>query len=341
MTSERARAGATATPPVAEKRPRKFSVHGVALTDDYAWLKDENWQQVLRDPSVLAADIRRHLEAENTYSEAVLAGTQSLQKQLVAEMRARIKEDDSTVPSPDGPFEYLTRYREGGQHELIGRQARAGSEVHIILDGDALAATSKYFNFGGAEHSPDHKLQAWSADLRGSEYFSIRVRSWTDGQDAADLIEQTDGSMVWTADSACVLLCPARRESPSAASLSPPARHVTSRRRADLSGAGHRLVHTHPSERQRPPLRHCGRRSRNLRVPADRPRRFQRPTSPGRSSRDWHSLFGRRSRRRSVHPDQRRLCHRLQDCRCTPALRPVAPIGATSCPIETASTSSI
>jgi oligopeptidase B len=187
-------------PPIAEKRLRQYAVHGVTLTDDYAWLKDENWQQVLRDPSVLAPDIRSHLEAENAYCESVLAGTQDLQKQLVGEMRGRIKEDDSTVPSPDGPFEYLTKYREGGQHELIGRQARGGAEAHIILDGDALAANAKYFSFGGAEHSPDHKLVAWSADLRGSEYYSIRVRSWADGQDAADLIEQTEGSAVWTAD---------------------------------------------------------------------------------------------------------------------------------------------
>ena len=38
----------------------------------------------------------------------------------------------------------------------------------------------KYFKFGGARHSPDHKLQAWSADTKGSEYFSIRVRDWAD-----------------------------------------------------------------------------------------------------------------------------------------------------------------
>jgi oligopeptidase B len=191
----------TIAPPIAEKRPRRYTVHGVTLVDDYAWLKDENWQQVLRDPSVLAADIRSHLEAENAYCEAVLAGTQDLQKQLVGEMRARIKEDDSTVPSPDGPFEYLTKYREGGQHELIGRQTRGGVEAHIILDGDALAAGSKYFEFGGAQHSPDHKLHAWSADLRGSEYYSIRVRAWADEQDTSDLIEQTEGSVVWSADS--------------------------------------------------------------------------------------------------------------------------------------------
>ncbi len=200
MTPDQAKA-ARETPPVAEKRPRRYTVHGVTLVDDYSWLKDDNWQQVLLEPTLLAPDIRRHLEAENAYTEAVLATTNDLQRQLVAEMRARIKEDDSTVPAPDGPFEYLTRYREGGQHELIGRQPRGETEAHILLDGDALAANSKYFRFGGAEHSPDHKLEAWSADLRGSEYFSIRIRSWADGQDAADLIEQTEGSVVWTADS--------------------------------------------------------------------------------------------------------------------------------------------
>ena len=40
--------------------------------------------------------------------------------------------------------------------------------------------------FGGTRHSPDHRLEAWSADLRGSEYFTIRVRAWATGQDLAD-----------------------------------------------------------------------------------------------------------------------------------------------------------
>ena len=180
---------------------------------------------MLRDPSVLTPDIRSHLEAENAYCEATLAATQDLQKQLVAEMRARIKEDDSTVPSPDGPFEYLTKYRDGGQHELIGRVPRNGTEAHIILDGDALAASSDYFRFGGASHSPDHKLHGWSADLRGSEYFTIRVRAWADGQDLADFIEQTDGADGVDRGFARVLLRPARREPPSAPGVSPPARH--------------------------------------------------------------------------------------------------------------------
>jgi len=187
--------------PVAPRRPHSFTTHGITIVDDYAWLKDANWQEVLRDPAVLSADIRQYLEAENDYTESLLGHTAGLQKALVAEMRGRIKEDDSSVPSPDGPYAYLRKFREGGQHELFGRSARDGGEIQIVLDGDKLAADHDYFKFGGARHSPDHRLEAWSVDIQGSEYFSIRVRNWADGLDLTDLVEETDGSVVWSADS--------------------------------------------------------------------------------------------------------------------------------------------
>ena len=191
-----------ATPPVAPRRPHSFTHHGITVTDDYAWLKDDNWQEVLRNPSVLKPDIRAYLEAENAYADTVMGHTEPLQKKLVAEMRGRIKEDDSSVPSPDGPFAYFQKYNEGGQHEQIGRTARDGSgEARFIIDGDELAKQTEYFRFGGARHSPDHKLEAWSADVRGSEYFTIRVRDWETATDSADVVEETDGGMVWAADS--------------------------------------------------------------------------------------------------------------------------------------------
>jgi oligopeptidase B len=189
------------TTPIAPRRPHSFTAHGITITDDYAWLKDPNWQEVLRDPSVLDPDIRAYLEAENDYTESLLGHTAGLQKALVKEMRGRIKEDDSSVPAPDGPFAYMGKFREGGQHELFGRMPRAGGDVEVILDGDALAADHKYFKFGGARHSPDHRLEAWSADVKGSEYFAIQVRDWADGRDRADLVEETDGGVVWAADS--------------------------------------------------------------------------------------------------------------------------------------------
>jgi oligopeptidase B len=190
-----------ASPPRADKRPQVSTWHGVSLIDDYAWLKAPNWREVMRDPGVLPADIRAHLEAENAHAAAVMAPTATLQEILFAEMKARIKEDDSSVPAPDGPFAYFHRYRDGGQHPSICRQARQGGDEVVLLDGDALAAGKPFFQFGGADHSPDHARLAWSCDDKGSEAFTIRVRDLGHGGDLDDIITETTGGVVWTADS--------------------------------------------------------------------------------------------------------------------------------------------
>ena len=92
-------------------------------------------------------------------------------------MRGRIKEDDSSVPSPDGPFAYLRKFREGGQHEMFGRTPRDGGEAEIVLDGDELAAEHEYFKFGGARHSPDHRLAGLERRHQGfGIFFDPRAR---------------------------------------------------------------------------------------------------------------------------------------------------------------------
>ena len=188
-------------PPVAPPRPQRRVVHGVELVDDYAWLRAENWQEVLRDPAALPADIATHLRAENAYGEAMLAPTRDLQSRLLKELRGRIKEDDTQVPWADGPFDYYARYREGGQHQIICRRPRDAEAEQILLDGDALGQGKPFFEIGCAEHSPDHHLLAWSLDARGSELFSIRVRDLQTGRDLSDEIANTDGHVVWSADS--------------------------------------------------------------------------------------------------------------------------------------------
>ena len=112
------------SPPTAARRPHRVVQHGIGLVDDYAWLRADNWQEVMRDPAVLDPEIRAYLEAENAYTQTALAGTQSLQDTLFAEMKARIKEDDSTVPAADGPWEYYTSFVVGGQYPRICRRPR-------------------------------------------------------------------------------------------------------------------------------------------------------------------------------------------------------------------------
>lgn len=194
-------AGGLPAPPVAARRPRTTRVHGVERTDDYAWLRADNWQEVMRDPSRLAADIRRHLDAENAYTRAAMATTAGLRETLFAEMKGRIREDDSGVPLPDGPWAYFTRYRQGGQYPLLCRVPRgADAPEDILLDGDAMAEGKPYFALGSASHSPDHRLLAYGVDEAGSEYYTLRVRDLDTGRDLSDAIPDTASGSVWSAD---------------------------------------------------------------------------------------------------------------------------------------------
>jgi oligopeptidase B len=188
-------------PPIARKQPEPRSAHGVHWVDDYAWIKADNWRQVLREPSALLPAIRELLEAENAYSEQVLGPAKPLQRKLVREMRARLKEDDSEVPQPDGPFAYYARFRSGGQHRIFCRQPREGGKEAILLDGDARAAGKAFFQFLDARHSPDHGKVAWSADEKGSEIFTICVRDIDKAQDIDDGVDNCTGHLVWTRDS--------------------------------------------------------------------------------------------------------------------------------------------
>jgi oligopeptidase B len=189
-------AAPAAVPPVAVSR------HGITLADEFAWLRDPNWQQVMRDPGILDKSIRAHLDSENAYADAVLASTEPLQRKLIAEMRARIKEDDTTVPAADGKFAYFTRYRDGGQHPVVCREPRGGGPSELLLDGDALAAGKAFFRLGATVHSPDHRLLAWSADENGSELFPVRVRDLATMADLPDVVPQTTGEVVWSRDCA-------------------------------------------------------------------------------------------------------------------------------------------
>lgn len=188
------------TAPIAARRPTTSRHHGVTLIDDYAWLRADNWQDVMRDPSLLDADIRAYLEAENAYTEAALSSTAMLQDELFTEMKARLKQDDSTVPAPDGPFEYFANYVKGGQYPRLCRQTRGGGAEQVLLDGNALAEGKSYWDLGGKHHSPDHKLLAYAVDDKGSELFTVRIRDLTTGQDLADEIPDTRGDIAWAND---------------------------------------------------------------------------------------------------------------------------------------------
>ena len=230
-------------PPRAERRPVAKSAHGVRWTDEYAWLRAENWQEALSDPAALAPEIRALLEAENAYADAVLAPTKPLQTTLVAEMRARLVEDDSEPPQADGPWAYFTRYRSGGQHRLVCRRPRDGGGETILLDGDACAAGKAFFSLEAASHSPDHAKLAWAADDLGSELMTIRVRDLVTGEDLDDRVVHAGDDIVWTRELDRLSLRRAGRQSSPVPGEVASARRPAGRRRRDIRRVRPRLVH--------------------------------------------------------------------------------------------------
>ncbi len=186
--------------PRAAKNMRSDTRHGITRTDDYAWLRADNWQAVFRDTSVLDLEIRAHLEAENTYQQALLADTAALQKDLFSEMKGRIKEDDSSIPMKDGPFAYGMAFVTGGQYPRYFRTPRDGGDQYVFLDGDKEGAGKPFFSLGGVGHSFDHKRLLWSYDDAGSEYYRMLVRDLLTGEDLPDRVENTGGGGVFDAD---------------------------------------------------------------------------------------------------------------------------------------------
>ncbi len=189
-----------ALPPKAKKRPVTDTRHGMSRTDDYSWLRADNWQAVFRDPTILDPEIRSYLETENVYQTSMMADTDDLQKTLFSEMRGRIKEDDASIPSKDGPFAYGVSFVTGGQYPRYFRTPRDGGEQSIILDGDLEGKGKDYFSLGGVGHSHDHKLLLWAYDAAGSEYYTILVRDLSTGIDQPDRIENTGGGGAFDAD---------------------------------------------------------------------------------------------------------------------------------------------
>ena len=191
--------------PRAKRRPLFSTHHGIARTDDYAWLRASNWQDVMRDPALLDPEIRSHLEAGNAYTAAIMADTQQLQDALFQEMKGRIKEDDSSVPAPDGSYSYYARFVTGGQHPLFCRRPRDGGEERILLDGNALAADHPYFRIAGVAHSPDHRLIAYAVDTNGSEFYGVHVIGAETGALIDQRITNSNGNLQWARDSKTLL----------------------------------------------------------------------------------------------------------------------------------------
>src|SRR6476646_2348457 len=157
---------AISPPPIARKDHHETVLHGIALIDDYAWLRDKE------NPEVTA-----YLEAENAYAESVMAPLAGLRTQLYDEMLSHIKQTDDTVPFRDGSWWYYSRTEEGRQYAIYCRKRGSSSgpegAEEVILDGNLLAEGHAFFAIGGTDISDDGRWIAYTTDTTGFSQYTL------------------------------------------------------------------------------------------------------------------------------------------------------------------------
>ncbi len=182
-------------PPVARKVPVELEAHGDVRVDDYYWLRERD------DPEVVA-----YLEAENAYTEAMLAPHQALQDALFDEIVGRIAKDDSTPPARDGEYWYYTRYVEGGEYPIhCRRHGSLDAPEEVILDVNALAAGYEFFAVRGVEASPDHTRLAYAFDTVGRRKYRIAVIDLATGERLGEPIADVTSDLTWAEDGETIL----------------------------------------------------------------------------------------------------------------------------------------
>lgn len=181
-------------PPVAAKRDHSFTHHGITVSDPYHWLKDPSY------PVVDDADVLAYVKAENDWFEQEMAGRKPLVDTLYAELKGRVKEDDSTVPQKDGDYIYWTEFEEGKEYRLWYRRPAAGGDAQLMLDENQLAEGKEYFRLGAISVSDNDRYLAFSCDDNGSERFTARIKDLQTGALLDDVIPETLSGLIWVAN---------------------------------------------------------------------------------------------------------------------------------------------
>lgn len=181
-------------PPVCKKIPKELTIHGDTRIDNYFWLNDRENPQVID-----------YLNAENAYSDSILAHTNDFQTKLFEEIKARIKQNDESVPYKRNGYFYYSRYEEGKEYEIFCRkQDSLENEEQIMLDENVLAEGHAYHSVGGINVSPNNKMIAYGIDTVSRRIYTINFKNLETGEILKDKIEGTVGSVAWANDNKTV-----------------------------------------------------------------------------------------------------------------------------------------
>ena len=176
--------------PVAAKKPVEHTKHNDIRIDDYFWLNDRE------NPEVID-----YLNQENEYYKKMTAHTAKFQEDLFQEMKARIKEDDESVPYFYNGYFYITRFATGKGYPIYSRRKDSMSAPEeIMFDCNQMAEGETFFNLSGISISQDNKMATFATDKQGRRIYTIGIKNLETGEILSDKIENASGNCVWAND---------------------------------------------------------------------------------------------------------------------------------------------
>ncbi len=184
-----------ATAPVADKKEHVRILHGDSVQDDYYWMID----YFKKGPD--SSKVIEYLNAENSYLETMMSGSQSFRDALYAEMKARIKEKDESVPYFHNGYSYYSRTDEGKQYfKFCRKKGDLNNPEEVLLDVDKLAEGKPYYDVESMEVSPDNKRMVFAVDEVSRRQYTIHVKNLETGDMYADALPGTSGNVCWAND---------------------------------------------------------------------------------------------------------------------------------------------
>ena len=189
-----------ASAPKINKILNTIKIHNEELIDNYSWIKQKDWKEVILNPSKLNAQVKKYLDEENLFKENQLKDINDIEKKLFEELKSKIKNEDNSVPKKDGNYFYGYKYNKNSEYPIYYRKNITNNSEEIILDCEKKSKTHTYFNVASISHSHDHKHVAYNIDTNGSEYFSIFIEDIQKKELLSPEIKNTTGDIVWSLD---------------------------------------------------------------------------------------------------------------------------------------------
>jgi len=191
--------------PVAEKEAKELIAHGDTRVDNYYWMRLSDEQKNSESPDNQTTKVLDYLKAENDYLDEVLGHTKEFQEDLFQEMKARIKENDESVPYFKNGYWYYSRFETGKEYPVYCRKKGSLEAMEeIMLNVNEMAEGFDFYNVGGLSVSPDNRLLAFAEDTLSRRIYTIKFKDLQTGELLEDAIPNAQGGAAWANDNQTV-----------------------------------------------------------------------------------------------------------------------------------------